>query len=909
MSTTTLFTSDSVIGAKFGILQADAGVIEQTTLTDTQPALSVIGKGNSASNALLDVKKGSTQHFNISDVGSLVSSTENTGSISLQAGSGGINMDCTQSTGNLTVDTAGGEIQIGVNAAAGAIKLGTNTTARTITIGSGANTTLDIDAAVTTIDSTALSIDSTDTTNLTMTASADGAKVMTIAATNGGSGEAQMAISATDQLTITQNAAVITMDGNAITAETTGTIGIGTTSAAGNINIGTEATARTMTIGASTTTLDIDGAGITIDGSTLSIDSTDTTNLTMTANSASAKTLLIKSLNSGSGEGKISIDSDSQVDITDGTATLTLDGGALSETSLASADITPSGTLTLQGGGVSKFGDDTGFIQFNGSGAVTTSGMTNVDLDASGTIGINSSGGVISIGNDAVNQAINIATGGTRTVTLGASTTTLDINTAGATIDSTTLSIDSTDTTNLTMTANAASTKTMTIQALNSNGSNISELKLVSDGDMKLVPGSAAGSTGATKTLIIDSTAAIKVPVGTSAQRPSAAQGQIRFNTTTGGYEGYTGSTWGSLGGVVDSAHDSNTFLIAGKVSSASVTVVDAMVSSGEVGSDDPLSFFAGTTAGDKKGFRKMTIDKDNLIVYDSSDSTTNIFKVENTGNTTVLGTLAVNGNTLSSTVTGTFNLLNTNVTTLNFGGAVTTATIAGSGTAITMGAASAGQVQIRNTSDSTSATTGALRVDGGVGIAKDLYVGGGKIEIASEGSKSIVKMADDAEIQDAGGHGRIKFTDAGGVILTDNAGSTELTVADGQVTIAGNLTVSGTTTIVNSTTIEVGDSMLKLAKGNDSSDAADFGIYGLYTSGGAKYAGIYRDATDSTFKLFKDLTAEPGATVTAFGSSGAARADLEIGSLIMGKASASTITHTGTNGNSALGLTISSTH
>ena len=147
MSTTTLFTSDSVIGAKFGILQADAGVIEQTTLTDTQPALSVIGKGNSASNALLDVKKGSTQHFNISDVGSLSSITENTGSISFQAGTGGIDIDCTQSTGNLTIDTAGGEIQIGVNAAAGAIKLGTNTTARTIEIGSGANTTLDINSS------------------------------------------------------------------------------------------------------------------------------------------------------------------------------------------------------------------------------------------------------------------------------------------------------------------------------------------------------------------------------------------------------------------------------------------------------------------------------------------------------------------------------------------------------------------------------------------------------------------------------------------------------------------------------------------------------------------------------------------------------------------------------------------
>ena len=244
-----------------------------------------------------------------------------------------------------------------------------------------------------------------------MTANADGAKVMTIAATNGGSGEAQMDISATDKLTITQDAAVINMDGNAITAETTGTIGIGTSSAAGNINIGTESTARIMTIGANTTTLDIDAAGITIDGSTLSIDSTNDTNLTMTANDASTKTLLIKALNNGSGEGKISIDSDSQVDIKDGTATLTLDGGALSETSLVSADITPSGTLTLQGGGVSKFGDDTGFFQMNGSGAVTTTGMTSIDLDGSGALSINSSAGVINIGNDAVNQNMNIATG------------------------------------------------------------------------------------------------------------------------------------------------------------------------------------------------------------------------------------------------------------------------------------------------------------------------------------------------------------------------------------------------------------------------------------------------------------------------------------------------------------------
>jgi hypothetical protein len=41
------------------------------------------------------------------------------------------------------------------------------------------------------------------------------------------------------------------------------------------------------------------------------------------------------------------------------------------------------------------------------------------DLNASGAVTVNSSGGTLSVGNDNVDQAINIATGGTRTLTLG----------------------------------------------------------------------------------------------------------------------------------------------------------------------------------------------------------------------------------------------------------------------------------------------------------------------------------------------------------------------------------------------------------------------------------------------------------------------------------------------------------
>ena len=40
------------------------------------------------------------------------------------------------------------------------------------------------------------------------------------------------------------------------------------------------------------------------------------------------------------------------------------------------------------------------------------------------------------------------------------------------------------------------------------------------------------------------------IPVGTTAQRGPAVQGTVRYNTDTSSFEGYSGTTWGSLGGV-----------------------------------------------------------------------------------------------------------------------------------------------------------------------------------------------------------------------------------------------------------------------------------------------------------------------------------------------------------------------
>jgi hypothetical protein len=86
--------------------------------------------------------------------------------------------------------------------------------------------------------------------------------------------------------------------------------------------------------------------------------------------------------------------------------------------------------------------DGTASFALGGTGATTLSAATTVDLDGTGAMSLNSSGGVINIGNDAVAQAINVGVGAAaRTVTVGNTTgaTALDINlgTGGMTVDAT----------------------------------------------------------------------------------------------------------------------------------------------------------------------------------------------------------------------------------------------------------------------------------------------------------------------------------------------------------------------------------------------------------------------------------------------------------------------------------------
>ena len=54
--------------------------------------------------------------------------------------------------------------------------------------------------------------------------------------------------------------------------------------------------------------------------------------------------------------------------------------------------------------------------------------------------------------------------------------------------------------------------------------------------------------TAISDNLVLSGTGALRLPDGTTAQRPTGAAGMFRYNTTTGGFEGYT-NEWGAIAG------------------------------------------------------------------------------------------------------------------------------------------------------------------------------------------------------------------------------------------------------------------------------------------------------------------------------------------------------------------------
>jgi hypothetical protein len=92
-----------------------------------------------------------------------------------------------------------------------------------------------------------------------------------------------------------------------------------------------------------------------------------------------------------------------------------------------------------------------------------------------------------------------------------------------------------------------------------------------------------AGGVGVAKALYaggdsyFTSTGALQISKGTTAERPTGVTGKLRFNTTTGEFEGYTGAAWASVGGsaiVNDTSTATNIYpLMASATSGTAATV------------------------------------------------------------------------------------------------------------------------------------------------------------------------------------------------------------------------------------------------------------------------------------------------------------------------------------------------
>jgi len=257
---------------------------------------------------------------------------------------------------------------------------------------------------------------------------------------------------------------------------------------------------------------------------------------------------------------------------------------------------------------------------------------------------------------------------------------------------------------------------------------------LIADANSKLnnlkvdnldLDGNTITSTDANGNIVLDpngtgyvsivGTNGVVIPVGTTAQRAPSVQGAIRYNTDTSSFEGYTGSTWGSLGGV--KSVDGLTYITAESSPGAS---------------NDTLSFVTN-------GVEAMSLDTDSLDV--------------------------------ASTI------LTTNINALT---------------------------------TSTSTTTGALVVDGGVGIAENLNVGGvinidnlrldtntlsstnsnGNIILAPNGTGDIQLDSDTVRIGDSNANATLTTNGTGDLILNTNSGTTtgSITIEDG---VNGNITLA----------------------------------------------------------------------------------------------------------------------
>ena len=235
------------------------------------------------------------------------------------------------------------------------------------------------------------------------------------------------------------------------------------------------------------------------------------------------------------------------------------------------------------------------------------------------------------------------------------------------------------------------------------------------------------------------------------------------------------------------------------------------------------------------------------------------------TNDVTLVGDLTVGGNDIKAN------------------GGTTSITLSGADVTV------AGDLTVSGNDIKSSSATALTLAGSDVTVAGDLTVTGN--DIKSSSATALTLSGADVAVA-----GDLTVT---GNDIKSSGGTTALTLSGANVTVAGNLTVSGTTTTVNSTTLSVTDPLVFVGNDNNATDAVDIGLFGMYDTSGSLdlYSGIFRDASDGKWKLFKDSQAAPTTTVNT-GATGYTIATLVAnleGGTISSLASAITVPNGGT--------------
>ena len=134
--------------------------------------------------------------------------------------------------------------------------------------------------------------------------------------------------------------------------------------------------------------------------------------------------------------------------------------------------------------------------------------------------------------------------------------------------------------------------------------------------------------------LIIDSTSSMQIPNGTTLQRPTSQTGQIRFNTELNIFEGYNGSDWIQLNGVIDL--DGDTFVTAELTPGANDNTIRFTVGGTVVASVDSEKLNTsridvGNVSVQNNTISNTVTDQDlNIITTGSSSVIINSFNISN---------------------------------------------------------------------------------------------------------------------------------------------------------------------------------------------------------------------------------------------------------------------------------------